>query len=71
MSVNKGGKPGFFARMKRHYRGVVGELKKVHWPNKKQIVSYTSVVLVSVVAVALAIWVLDSGVGFLMGLILD
>lgn len=46
--------------VKRYFRGVRNELKKVHWPTRKEVVTYTAVVLVSVVAVAAVIWVLDS-----------
>ena len=70
MSIAKGEKVSFFDRVKKHYRGVTGELKKVHWPNRKELVSYTTVVLVSCLLVGAAIWIVDSGVSFLMGLIL-
>lgn len=45
---------------KSYFRGVQNELKKVHWPTRKEVVTYTAVVLVSVAAVAAVIWVLDS-----------
>lgn len=67
MSVAKGEKTGRFEKIKKFYRGVSGELKKVHWPNKKEITTYTLVVLVSVFLVGAVIWIFDSGVGFLMG----
>ncbi|MDX9871797.1 MAG: preprotein translocase subunit SecE [Clostridia bacterium] len=70
MSVAKGEKPGFISRAKRLYRGVISELKKVHWPNRKEITSYTVIVLVSVVLVGAIIWVFDSGVGYLMSFII-
>lgn len=44
----------------RYLRGVQSELKKVHWPTRKEIVTYTAVVLASVSVVAVIIWVLDS-----------
>ena len=44
----------------KYLRGVLNELKKVHWPTRKEIVTYTAVVLASVVAAAAMIWVLDS-----------
>lgn len=44
----------------KYLRGVQNELKKVHWPTRKEIVTYTAVVLVSVAAAATVIWVLDS-----------
>lgn len=69
MSVAKGEKPGFFDRAKRYYRGVVSELKKVHWPNRKEIASYTVIVLVSVVIVGAIIWLFDFGVGNIMTLL--
>ncbi|AEF93102.1 preprotein translocase, SecE subunit [Desulfotomaculum nigrificans CO-1-SRB] len=46
--------------VRRYLRGVQNELKKVHWPTRKEVVTYTAVVLVSVAAVAAVIWVLDS-----------
>ncbi len=44
----------------KYLRGVQNELKKVHWPTRKEVVTYTAVVLASVVAVAAVIWVVDS-----------
>lgn len=70
MSVAKGEKLGFLARLKKNYRGVTGELKKVHWPNKKELMSYTGVVLVSVLLVSLVIWVVDSVVSRVMQLLI-
>jgi preprotein translocase subunit SecE len=37
-----------FARLRRFLREVVAELRKVHWPTRRQIVVYTAVVLVFV-----------------------
>ncbi|MDD7938489.1 preprotein translocase subunit SecE [Actinomycetospora lutea] len=37
-----------FARLRRFLREVVAELRKVHWPTRRQIVVYTFVVLVFV-----------------------
>ena len=36
------------ARLRRFLREVVAELRKVHWPTRKQIVTYTIVVLIFV-----------------------
>lgn len=49
-----------------YFRGVWSELKKVHWPNRKQVTTYTGVVLVSVVIVAFLIWIVDSGLTYLL-----
>lgn len=40
------------------------ELKKVHWPNRQQLIAYTGVVLFSVTVVALIIWVFDMGLSY-------
>ena len=45
---------------------VYNELKKVHWPDRKQLVAYTGVVLVAVTIVGLIIWVFDQGLSFLI-----
>jgi preprotein translocase subunit SecE len=41
-------RPGLVARLMRFLREVVAELRKVIWPNRKDLVSYTVVVLVFV-----------------------
>ncbi|PKM87804.1 MAG: preprotein translocase subunit SecE [Firmicutes bacterium HGW-Firmicutes-12] len=71
MSLAKGEKLSITAKVKKHYRGVVSEMKRVHWPNRKEIIAYTSIVLVSVVIVGVVIWVFDSVVGFLMNFIIS
>ncbi|MCR4443518.1 MAG: preprotein translocase subunit SecE [Peptococcaceae bacterium] len=71
MSVAKSEKIGLIDRIKKQYRGVVTELKKVHWPNKKEVVSYTTIVLVSVALVGAVIWIFDSGVSYLMNIIIE
>lgn len=50
-------KPG---RVGNFFRGVLSELKKVHWPSKKQVANYTVIVLVFTAVMALAIWIVDS-----------
>ena len=46
-------------RVQAFFRGVWSELKKVHWPDRKQLITYTGVVIVFVLAVSLAISALD------------
>lgn len=70
MSIAKNEKVGIFQRAKKLFRGVTAEMKKVHWPGRKELVAYTTVVVASVFLVGLAIWVVDSGVGFVMNLII-
>lgn len=45
---------------KKYLRGVFNELKKVHWPNRREIITYTSVVVVAVIVVGILIWIFDS-----------
>jgi len=47
-------------RIGRYLRDVRVELKKVVWPDRRQTIIYTGVVLASVVVVALVIWVVDA-----------
>ena len=42
-------KQNIFARLRRFLREVVAELRKVIWPNRKQMVTYTVVVIVFLV----------------------
>ena len=63
-------KVGFVARTKKSAKATLNELKKVHWPNKKELITYTEVVLVTVAVMAVAIWVVDSIIAGLFGLIL-
>jgi preprotein translocase subunit SecE len=45
---SKDARPGVFARIFRFLREVVAELRKVIWPTRKQMITYTAVVLVFV-----------------------
>jgi preprotein translocase subunit SecE len=45
---------------KKYFRGVLNELKKVHWPTRREVLTYTGVVVVAVVFVGALIWVFDS-----------
>ncbi|MFI9813235.1 preprotein translocase subunit SecE [Saccharothrix variisporea] len=51
---------GFFARIVRYIREVVSELRKVIWPTRKQMITYTSVVLVFVAFMVALVFGLDS-----------
>jgi preprotein translocase subunit SecE len=49
--------------MSRFLREVRAELKKVAWPSRNEVFTYTVVVLVSVIVVTLYTFVLDYGFG--------
>lgn len=46
--------------VKDFFNGVKIELKKVHWPTRRETMVYTGVVLSTVVVVSFLIWILDS-----------
>ena len=52
-----------------YLREVIGELRKVIWPNRKQMVTYTAVVLVFLVFMVTLIGLVDLGVARLVMLV--
>ena len=61
MSTATAERAGFFTRAKRFLREVIIELRKVTWPTKQQVVTYTGVVIVFVTIMALLVQALDLG----------
>ena len=59
MSVNSTERLGLFGRLSLFLRQVMFELKKVVWPTKEQMVTYTAVVVVFVIIMGLIIAALD------------
>jgi preprotein translocase subunit SecE len=58
----RGSARGPFARLALFYRQVIAELRKVIWPTRKELVTYTTVVLVFVVVVTTYVGVIDLAV---------
>ncbi|MEZ2390800.1 preprotein translocase subunit SecE [bacterium RCC_150] len=54
---------GFFARIALFVRQVIGELKKVVAPTRKELINYTLVVLVFVAIMMLVVTLLDLAFG--------
>ena len=52
-------KLGFFARVKKWFREMRSELKKVVWPTKSQVLNNTVVALVVIFGSAIVIWAFD------------
>ena len=48
--------------VKEYFKGVKLEMKKVVWPTKKELGSFTAVVLVTCAAFAVVFWAVDTGV---------
>ncbi|MFJ9367718.1 preprotein translocase subunit SecE [Nocardia sp. NPDC101769] len=69
--VGRGGTGNPFKRLVKFLKEVIAELRKVIWPNRKQMVTYTSVVLVFVIFIVAYISGLDlafiKGVNWLFG----
>lgn len=66
----------FFAKLKQGFGTTFSffgdswaELKKVRWPNRKELTSYSMIVLFTVVLVTIYFWLLDIGISALVELI--
>jgi len=46
--------------LKEYFKGIKTEVKKVVWPTRKELVSFTGVVLFVCVVLSLGIWAFDS-----------
>ncbi|HVU61631.1 MAG TPA: preprotein translocase subunit SecE [Mycobacteriales bacterium] len=57
----KGGKPGYPERISTYNRQVVSELRKVLWPTRNELVTYTVVSVTFVVAMVAFVGALDYG----------
>jgi preprotein translocase subunit SecE len=63
-------KRNFFQSTAKYFQSVWGELKKVYWPSRRELVAYTMVVITAVVFVAALIWVADIILSKLLSLLL-
>lgn len=45
----------------KYFKDVVGEVKKLSWPTKKELINYTLAVFAFVAMMAIIMWVLDLG----------
>ena len=59
-----------FQRMTQFFKDAKAELKKVTWPNRKQTLASTSVVLIIVFIVAIYLGIIDFGLAKLIKFIL-
>ena len=65
--ANKNEKP----KKDSYFKGVLTEMKKVVWPTKKQLFSYTLIVLVTCIVFALLFWGFDEGFLALLKLVFN
>lgn len=59
-----------YSKVRGFLREVLSEMKKVHWPDRRELISYTWIVLSTVLIIAVILWLFDSGFSFLLGTIL-
>ena len=66
----------FFAKLKQGFSNSFSffadswaELKKVRWPNRKELTSYSLIVFITVAFVTVYFWLLDIGISSLVELI--
>jgi preprotein translocase subunit SecE len=57
----RGDRPNLFARTGLFYRQIVAELRKVVWPSRNDLTTYTTVVIVFVVVIMALVYGLDTG----------
>ena len=67
--ADKKEKVGFFASMKKRFIEIKGEMKKIVWPTKSQIVNNTLVVIAVSLIAAVLIFGLDTIFGLVNQLI--
>lgn len=57
-------------KISTYFRGVKSELKKVIWPDRKELTNYTGVVIFISVLVAIIVYVLDLLLGGVLSFII-
>ncbi|MBX5476402.1 MAG: preprotein translocase subunit SecE [Clostridia bacterium] len=62
---------GSFARASKFFREVLAETRKIVWPTRRETAIYTGVVIAAVTLVAVSIWIFDSILGYLLGLLVQ
>ncbi|MCE5284385.1 MAG: preprotein translocase subunit SecE [Pelosinus sp.] len=71
MSAQEAAIPNNSSRVKKFVREVKAELKKVSWPNRQELVSYTGIVFVATILVAFMISGVDWFFSNLLHLIIN
>ena len=65
---NTAKKPSLFSRVKRFFKDIRGELKKIAWPSKKQVINNSTVVIVVVIISSIGISLVDYFFGLIVRL---
>lgn len=62
--------PNFFQKSKTFFKGVISELKKVNWLTTEELMKNTSVVAGIVVIFTALTWIMDTGLGAMVAVII-
>ena len=68
--ASKGAKKTIFKRIVLFFRDYKSEVKKIVWPNIKEVLKNTGIVLIMCLLIGIFIWLLDFGLGKALELIL-
>lgn len=63
-------KKNFLRNTAKFFQSAWGELRKVYWPGRRELVAYTTVVIAAVLFVAVLIWIADFLLSKLLSLLL-
>lgn len=69
MAAKSSANKGFFKGIGNYFKSVRSELKKVSWPNRKELVNYTIVVIAVCALISSIVWLFDTGILELLKLI--
>ncbi|MBZ2175220.1 preprotein translocase subunit SecE [Schnuerera sp. xch1] len=58
------------SKIRTYFKGVKAEIKKVTWPNKRELINYTLIVILVSAIVALFVWIFDFGIQRILSLII-
>jgi preprotein translocase subunit SecE len=61
---------GFFERVQQFFREVLGEFRRVSWPNRAEVANSTVVVLAVVIVLAVFLAAVDMGLSWIVERIL-
>ena len=60
--AEKSGKPGIVKRARNYLHDVKVELRRVVWPNRRELWNYSVAVIALLIAFGLVVWLVDSGI---------
>jgi len=57
-------------KLSTYFKGVKAEMRKVIWPNKKELINYTGVVIMISAIISIVVYLLDLGIHYVLSLFL-